>query len=317
MGANVNQNNEKHNRDYRKMTRKKHFSEHLAYQLFYQNPNSMLNKGYQSTIYCSKELFPNQEGGLSAKRCKQRWCPLCQSIRIMKLIKGYSPALSAMEEPYFVTLTAKTVCEDELDNRIKQVKNFWRYVARDRGWRKVKPKGIRKTECTIRPEGKYHYHQHIIINGKENAELLQKLWFRFIGDKDIVKKKAQDIREVRKGEYIELFKYFTKLVAYDKTAKKKKRYIDFERLNVIFEHIRGSRVYQPFGGVKAVNEDIEDYSLIAQDEENKSIVQRVWAWATNVGYVDIDSGEILTGDYKLPDWVSNVCGNIDKSLTEH
>lgn len=294
--------NQTNKRDYRKFSKKKHFSEHLAFQLHYQNPQSTLTKSYRNTIYCAKTLIPNEEKEtLTSKYCKNRWCPLCQSIRVATLINRYSLPLSKMTDPQFVTLTAPTVTEEELRQRIKDFGVTWRNIALDRYWKKNKPNGIRKAECTLRPNGHYHYHFHIIIDGKENAEWLVIQWLKRIAGAEI---QAQDIRPVRKGEYIEIFKYFTKLLAKDKSGN---RYIDFVRLNTILEALAGKRVYQPFGNIKQVSEDMEDYELVARLDKNDKM--RIWNWATNIGYVCEDDGQILADDYELPKWVEQLCVN--------
>lgn len=156
----------------------------------------------------------------------------------------------------------------------------------------------------MRPEGQYHYHYHVIIDGREHAEWLIAQWLVRIKGCSI---KAQDMRPVRPGEYLEIFKYFTKLISTDKSAGKERRYIDFERLNVVFSTLRGTRVYQPFGGIKAVREEIDEDELIAGESSEEYM--QLWRWMTDVGYVNED-GEILTGEYQLPQWVETLCGGL-------
>lgn len=290
---------------YRKMTRKKHFGYYMACHLYYQNEKSNLRKSYQNTMYCASVLIP-RERGLSSKYCKNRWCPTCQSIRIATLINGYASQLNEMQDPYFVTLTAPTVPAKELVVRVKEFAKAWSLITKMYYWRANKPNGIRKAECTLRPNGHYHYHYHLIIDGRQHAEWLLSQWLKRIKGSD---QKAQDIRQIRRGEYIEIFKYFTKLISTDKTAGEERRYIDFKRLNIIFESLKGSRVYQPFGKIRAVKEDIDEDNLIVEVSSDEYM--RFWRWMTGVGYVAND-GEILTGDYELPSWVERLCGHLPK-----
>lgn len=290
---------------YRKMTRKKHFGYYISCHLYYQNENSYIRKGYQNTMYCASVLMP-RERGLTAKYCKNRWCPTCQSIRIATLINGYASQLDEMKDPYFVTLTAPTVPEDELSDRVKEFTRSWSLITGQRYWRMNKPNGIRKAECTLRPDGHYHYHYHLIIDGRKHAEWVVFQWLKRNKNSD---SKAQDIRPIKRGEYIEIFKYFTKLVSFDKEAGKERRYVDFKRLNVIFECLKGSRVYQPFGTIKPVKEEIEEIDLIAEVSSDEYMC--LWRWMTGVGYVS-DDGEILAGDYELPSWVERLCGRLPK-----
>ena len=293
---------------YRKLTLKKHLGYYLACHLYYRNEGSALNKSYQNTMYCASVLA-HTERGLSARYCKNRWCPVCQSIRIATLINGYASQLNEMASPYFVTLTGPTVPEEKLKDRIKEFGNTWRSMTNQSYWRGHKPNGIRKAECTLRPDGQYHYHYHVIIDGRENAEWLIAQWLVRIKGSSI---KAQDMRPVRKGEYLEIFKYFTKLISTDKSAGKERRYIDFERLNVVFSTLKGTRVYQPFGAIKAIREEIDDELIAGESSEE---YMQLWRWMTDVGYVNED-GEILTGEYQLPSWVETLCGRLPEGKND-
>lgn len=301
---------------FRKLTRKKDFSQHIAYGLLYShngNESHPLRKAYIKTIYCGQELTPviNEDGKrrLASKRCEGRWCPRCQSIRIAKLIQGYGPSLRELDKLYFVTLTAPTVTGDELPKQIKAFQKRWRAITSDRYWKTNKPIGIRKTECTIRPKGKYHYHWHVIIQGEDNAKWVVSQWLRRCPEASSL---AQDVRPVKQGEWLEIFKYFTKIVAQDKSTGK--RFIDFKRLDLVMQVMKGKRVYQPFGGLKQVDEDnLED------DLESLEIpvdYHKLWKWATGIGYIDYDTGELLTGEYELPRWVEILAGRITPDMEE-
>ena len=291
------------NKKFEKLTKKKHISWYISNGLFYFSPEaSSLKKSYQNSINCASILLP-KEDKLTTHYCKNRWCPVCQSIRIAVLIKAYIKPLKALKEPYFVTLTAPTVGERELPNRIKYFESIWKSIRNSWYFKKNKPDGIRKMECTIRPQGKYHYHFHVIIDGKENAEWLVNEWVKRT---EGANKKAQDIRPVQDGKYIELFKYFTKLITKDSRGK---RTFNFERLNVIFEAIKGKRIYQTFGKIKQEKEEIEEVILEGQEATEEYL--QIWRWATDVGYINSE-GEILTGDYQLPKWVEELCRAIEE-----
>lgn len=299
-----------------KMTLKKHFSQTLAYKLYYapklyKDPKviTSMAKAYRNTMYCSNDLSVKRtETGKvafhSKKRCKNRWCPTCQSIRIAKLINGYGPQLDKLDDLYFVTLTAPTVVGDELGNRIQHFQKVWRNITSSMYWKENKPKGLRKAECTLRDEGKYHYHFHVLIQGKENAEWLRDAWLKRIPAANI---KAQDVRKVRSGEYLELFKYFTKLISQDKTTGK--RYIDASRLDFVMMMMRGKRVFQPFGGLKMVDEDsISEYEEFSLPE---IYLGTMWSWVLNTGYVNNETKDPLL-KRKLKEWVQELLGKITK-----
>ncbi len=292
-----------------KATKKKHISQHMAYQLYYQNEDSSIRSSYQNTIYCRNSLVPNEEGKLISNYCKNRWCPTCQSIRIAKLIDGYKNSLNTFKDPQFVTLTLPTIPLEELDNRIDEMRSAWQKILASTHFRKHRPQGLRKTECTLRPNDLYHYHYHIIIDGEEHGRKIIQEWLKRFPQ---AKAEAQDIRRIEnENGYLEIFKYFTKLIAQDKTTGK--RYIDFKRLNNIFEKMKGTRVFQPFGGLRAVEVDEEIHEDDLEGQYVEEDLRKIWTWATGVGYVSED-GEILTGDYELPSWVEELCGKMDKEL---
>lgn len=280
-----------------KKARKKYFSYGLAVNLANRNPNSSLFHSYLNTLACAKSLTIDAEGRTHSKYCKNRWCPLCQSIRIAKLIDGYKAQLEAMPELYFVTLTRPTVPSEELPKQRKKMLAAFTTIRNSKIFRKNKWSGLRKAECTIRPDGLYHYHYHVLIDSKEGAKFLVKRWLRLNPDAD---RKAQCIEEVNrtnqgtgKGALLEIFKYFTKLIAKLKDESgTERRLINYERLNVIFEFMRGQQVFKPFGSLKPIAEDFEDEDLTADIDIERA--NSIWQWATSDWY-DIDTGEALTG----------------------
>lgn len=278
---------EEQGKTLKKKAKKKYLSLGIAYHLYYET-DSPLRKSYQHSMYCADVLTPNkQQTKLTAKYCKNRWCPLCSSIRIAMLINGYGPQLKQLEEPYFVTLTAPTVPAEELPARIELFRKSFLQIVNSYKARKMKMKGIRKAECTVRPKGLYHYHFHIIIDGKTNAEFLVKRWLEIVPG---ALPQSQDLRPANEGSFIELFKYFTKLVAKDKRTGVR-QIVDYKRLDIIFQALRGKRTFQPFGGLKAVSEDIEEEEL----EANILIsADNIFKWIMD-DWVNVETGECLTG----------------------
>ena len=291
MGKDTNKTSENKRKGLKK-ARKKYFSYGLAINLANKNPNSPLYHSYINTLACAKNLVVDSEGRAHSMYCKNRWCPLCQSIRIAKLIEGYKTQLEKYPELYFVTLTRPTVVAEDLPMQRKQMLESFTKIRKSKVFRKNDWSGLRKAECTIRPEEHYHYHFHVLINSKEGAEYMVKRWLELNPDSD---KQAQNIREVDKstGSLLEIFKYFTKLIAKlkrdDGTTEK---FISYTRLNVIFEFMRGQRVFQPFGSLRPVKEDFEEEELVADMEIED--VNSMWEWVTSDWY-NIQTGEGLTG----------------------
>lgn len=266
----------------KKRARKKYTSLWIARNLMRANPTSSLYNSYERTTHCMEALTPNGEGRLTAHYCKNRWCPVCQSIRIAVLINGYKPQLEQLQDPYFVTLTRPTCTAKQLPQQIKIMRERWQKIKDRRCLRSVK--GLKKAECTTRPDGKYHYHFHLIIDGRGNAEYLIKSWLELNSDADI---KAQDMRPANCSSMVELFKYFTKLLAKDKSGQR--HMMDYKRLDVIFRALSGKRIFQPFGGLSAVKEEIEEEDLKATRE----IAKQVYQWVES-DWFGIEVGDALT-----------------------
>ena len=177
---------------------------------------------------------------------------VCGRIRTGILINGYISQLQELEKPQFVTLTLPTVNADGLPQRIKDMQIEWRKITDlSLKTKRLDFEGIRKAECTVRPNGMYHYHFHLLVSGLDNAQWIVNQWLKRFPN---ASRDAQDIRFANERSYKEIFKYFTKLIS----SKTDERVFDeFDRLDVIFTALRGKRTYQPFGGIKLVSEEID------------------------------------------------------------
>lgn len=262
--------------------RAKFLSSNLSTRLAKENPDSSLVGSYRASTCCSDVLL--QKGReITATYCKNRWCAVCNRIRTARLINGYITPLQALRDAQFVTLTKQTVPAELLPLSIELMGKTWRTILNSREGRRRGLRGVRKAECTIRPGGHYHYHFHAIVEGRENAEWLVSEWLRRLGK--LATAKGQDIRPADEGSLKELFKYFTKLTTPDK------KLYDLRRMDVIFRALRSKRTYQPFGGIAAISEEIED----VQTEELDFLAEQeqVWNWYVN-DWIN-HAGECLTG----------------------
>lgn len=286
-------NNQNPKKKALKKARKKYFSYGLAINLANKNPESILYHSYVNTLACADQLFVDENGKAKSKYCKNRWCPLCQSIRIAKLIGGYKTQLEQYPELYFVTLTRPTVPADGLKAQRVQMYDSFKKIKDSMFFRRGKYSGIRKAECTIRPNGHYHFHFHVLINSKAAAEFMVERWLKLNPESTI---EAQNIREVDKSNdrsLLEIFKYFTKLIAKLKNQDgTEQAYISYTRLNVIFEFMKGQRVFQPFGSLRPVEEDFEDEDLEADLDIEQA--NSIWRWSVSDWY-NIETGELLSG----------------------
>ena len=216
---------------------------------------------------------------------------ICGRIRTGVLINGYLSQLQSLEDPQFVTLTLKTVNEQDLPQRIKDIEVEWRKIAKlSSETKRQNFRGIRKAECTVRPNGMYHYHLHLLVSGADNANWLVNQWLKRFPD--LASADAQDIRPADERSYKEIFKYFTKLI----TSKSEERVFDeFDRLDVIFRALVGKRTYQPFGGIKLISEDIDAKLYATPLPPNFEGCQAglVLRWVLNDW--ETQTGKILTG----------------------
>lgn len=221
-------------------------------------------RSYWSMYHCSDKLT-RKNGRVSGRYCKNRLCLVCNSIRTAVLLNKYKPVFDEWDEDaYFVTLTAPTIKANKLGDRINEMHSIFfniKATLKTRFQRNTAEKfeGVRKLECTYNPfNDKYHPHFHLMVRGKENAEIVYNEWLkrtRHLG----TSKKAQDCRKAEKGAAIEVFKYFTKIVS----SSSKDKNIYLQSLDIIFKEFRGRRVIQNFGfklpkvEEKTVVEDIQ------------------------------------------------------------
>lgn len=277
----------------------KYVSKGIALSLMHFNPKSELLKSYKNSTYCAETLLTNEVGKIHTTYCKNRWCLTCNRIKTARLINAYLPQLEQLFQPVFVTVTLPTCPGEELPERIAKMEKNWRGIYQNTGKASYKKtnnpfKGIRKAECTIRPNGMYHYHFHFILNDWAQAEWLVSQWLKRFPEAD---RKAQDIRFANEFAFRELFKYAFKAEVKSNNKTNAKRY------NLVFSALRGKRTYQAFGGIRAIEEDFTD------DDLTNAIVldgmyNRVFKWCVDDWY-DKASGEGLVG-LVIPEKVKNM-----------
>ena len=236
----------------RKRNKFKWFGYHLSKMLWYGNPESSLLNSYKNTWYCSSVIEVDEEGMAKAKYCKNRWCPICQRNKMGAMINQYGPRLEQEQELWFLTLTRQNVRAEALKQE--------------------------KVECTYHGQqfledgspdpwyDTYHPHNHLLISDKELAEFIIKKWKELNPE---CSEDAQNIKRVKTaGGYLEIFKYFTKLIAKDASGR---RFFDAVHMDVIFRSMQGRRVYFRLGTKKAwgceeVTEEDEDMMAVIETD---------------------------------------------------
>lgn len=246
-----------------------------------------LQQSYWNTFHCASILV--QSGlKITGKYCNNRWCLVCNRIRTAKLIIAYRDVLERLPDKHFVTLTIPNVPASELYTAIRtmaaEIRGMQNRVFRKRG---APVSGVRKLEVTYNPNrNDFHPHYHLIVSGDQAAGDLVSEWLKRW---PTAKRAAQDIRPADMNATMELFKYFTKVLT-DGT-------VYASALDVIFQAMRGLRVFQPMGIRKDIPEDIEEiqaevYRYLEEQEKQ-------WQWHGN-DWIDETTGEVLA-DYTPSD----------------
>lgn len=282
----------------RKQQWAKFLSNYIAEGLRKSNPNSPLKKAYMNTYNCN--AVKHYDGDkLRGTYCKNRWCITCNRIRTAVNILNYGAQISAMGQPFFVTLTRKTCTEEELPTQMKKFEEDWRKIYNYSKMKKKEPYkngirliGIRSMECTLRPDNRYHYHYHFIIDGWNNAEWLRSQWLRRNPDSS---PNAQDVRIANAGAMLELFKYAVKL---SKELLNEKP--NFKRLDAVFRAFKGKRTLSAFGGIKTAKND-EDFDLESQEVKDLHLRfgndESIWKWNKEIyDWMNVETGELLIGE---------------------
>lgn len=257
-------------------------------------------KQYASTYYCSAMQTLKDGKLVSGSLCKTKMCQKCAAIRCARLINGYEIQLQESfkkKELYFVTLTKPTVHYMQAGKQLKEYSdtfNAIRKVRFKRGKRIFK--GLRKLEFTVRPDGHIHFHYHLLVVGRENAEWLRDEWLKRQPE---AKEWCQDIRLADKKGLKELFKYVSK--PYFK-ANGKKCYVPYGEYVDVFNAgycaTYKQRLVQPFGGLRRVSEEINSDALNAQFLGE--LKGEVWQWKKEVGNYVSELGELLSPTVKYP-----------------
>jgi diadenosine tetraphosphate (Ap4A) HIT family hydrolase len=294
----------------RKQQWTKYLSFHLAQGLYDHNPESKIRKSYMNSIFCTDVKQYDGEA-MRTSYCKNRWCPTCNRIRTAINIIRYAEQISQFGQPHFVTLTRPTCSLEELPEQIKAMEASWRAMYKYSKDKRKEPYkqgvrliGIRKMECTLRPDGKYHYHFHLIVEGMNNAYWIRSEWLKRNPDADM---KAQDIRTADIRSLMEVFKYQTK--AFTNTGDEP----DYKRLNDLFEVMRGKRTIALFGGLKVPKDiEIEDFELEAQKKEELQIRlgnhASTWVWNGSASdWVEKETGELLINE-EIPEKIRKRAG---------
>ena len=214
---------------------------------------------YWNTYHCQNRLV-SHNGALFGKYCKNRFCPLCSSIRKATIINAYLPEMRSWKDPHFLTLTAKSVSKRGLKKRMKDMNRAFgiikeRMKKRHQRGKGPKPIGIKSLECNFNPVSKtYNPHFHLLVPDKETGELIKREWLKLWTQKFAIST-AQKLVKVRDAEsaLVEVAKYSCKIFTepdakrQSRNKGKQKREIYIAALDNIFQAMQGLRIFERFG----------------------------------------------------------------------
>lgn len=211
-------------------------------------------KKYRSSYYCQSKIV-HKDGRTYADYCGHRLCALCMANRKCELMRKYLPVLEKWKDPYFVTLTVQAVPFGKLKARVHNLFRAFEIVKnkiRDKHRRGKCAKfiGIRSIECNFNPKARtYNPHIHLIIEGREMAELLKDEWLKLWTEK-YVYAGAQHIRKIktkRIKDMIETIKYSAKIFTAIDSKNKRNVKIFIAAMHEIDKAFRRRRLFASFG----------------------------------------------------------------------
>lgn len=278
-------------------------------------------QSYWNAYHCYTRLIQH-DNRIHANYCKTRYCTICNAIRKADKINTYYPVLKNWENPYFITLTVKSVKADKLQRWIFGMKKAFKMLnnrcrkrhERGKGMRLI---GIKSLECNFNPQKKtYNPHYHIIVPNRETALYLVQEWckqWNRNGQYNCTRN-AQHFREVENLErdLIETIKYGTKVFTEpnpnDKKRIKKDVKIYARAMDNINEAMKGKRIFDRFG-----------FNLPPKEtkEANVRTVEnyKIWEFAPSAtDWINTDTGECLTG-YSMPIDLKYLLYKFSKLLT--
>lgn len=243
-----------------------------GYRLLEALPDSKNRYKYSAITQCCYSITWRTDEYKSAKYCGQRFCHVCGSIKMGRMMNHYKTPLAKLGNLYFLTLTVQTIAKEGLPNRINEMQKHFSRIVKNNTEQKRKHKsnpskyvppfelsGLRKMELIVAKNNKYHCHYHIIMNSREGATHLIEKWVsRWNKESRLASFKAQDIKPVTDLEkgLQDLTKYVSKPI--HKEDGKNKLGVEIkvtpENLDWILTCLYKKVTFKPFGKLKKSNE---------------------------------------------------------------
>ena len=213
-------------------------------------------------------------------------------------MNNYIEQLNTIGNLSFTTLTIPNVKKEKLRDTVQEMTKKCTNILRVlREKRKIPVSGVRKIEITYNDKtDTYHPHIHLLHSEKCGQDIIE-MWLKKYSNASI---KAQDTRTADQNSINEIFKYSTKIAYKQKSDKTHKIFVS--ALDTIFQSLHKLRVFQTFGTLKQVSEEVEELqSVIIEDETIETTTKIYWGYNYLLhDWQNIDTGELLTM-YKPPE----------------
>ena len=290
---------------YVKKRRAKAITKAVMHRMF--GLQSELNGDYRQAYMCNEYLFQNGTK-ITSNYCAKKCCTVCNRIKGAQHLHKYGYRILDLKDIYLVTLTDKNVGRGELESNVDQMYKALSRIKKNFYYHKMKIHGFRSFECTFSFEAGFNPHFHFIVQGKENAELLLRLWLAQFPNASV---KGQNIKKVgnTKKDLLEVFKYIAKPItkgyyspaAYDEIMRTVKRHRTTEALGCIR------------GRLENDTDTISLNELEAQEITFKGNTVQLWQYVNELyDYVNFE-GELLI-DEPLDLKTLNAIEIINKSI---
>ncbi len=262
-------------------------------------------QSYWNTYHCQKRLY-EFEGRYYGRYCKNRFCPLCCSIRKARIINEYMPVIRQWENPYFVTLTVKAHPAKDLPRLCKKLLKAFQLITqkyRKRAQRGIGPKliGVRSLECNFNPVRKtYNPHLHIIVATREMADILVGEWKALWGKK-LTYWKCMHMRPVKdlERDLIETAKYGTKIFTdpdiQERSTSKTSRKVYAAAFRNIIKAFKGSRIFDRFGFNLPPSPKIAQGARMVTEYKEWEYLSEFFDWH------HVENELVLTGHHPTPE----------------
>jgi len=283
-----------------KRARKKAVSQALARRLLALPQTGDMRASYLRQTQCGEQILQGQDGTLKQYWCGSRSCISCSSIRTAKFIHNYGEEVSSWPDSYMVTLTIPNVSRFLLRSAVKKMMADFRNLVKYLNYHHGKGvKILRTTEVTFNEdEGTFHPHFHLIINGYLPGRDAMKKWVKMVPGASIL---AQDIRKTTRDgkEFLELFKYATKLISTSRDENGRFKVIPAWALHEMLGALKGIKLISAVG-FSAKKKEVEEEGPLEELEGKTSSPVRVgeeitWDWASSIfDWADWTTGELLS-----------------------